>query len=47
LRKAGSKTDPYTVFQAMLRSGNQPRTLDQLRAASKELHKEELGPAQE
>jgi toxin YhaV len=47
LRKAGSKTDPYTVFQAMLRSGNPPQSLDQLLAASKELNKEELGPAQE
>jgi len=47
LRKAGAKTDPYTVFQAMLRSGNPPQSLDQLLAAAKELNKEELGPAQE
>jgi len=47
LRKSGAKTDPYTVFQAMLRSGNPPQSLDQLLAASKELDKEELGRAQE
>jgi toxin YhaV len=37
LRKAGAKTDPYTLFQAMLRSGNPPQSLDHLLAASKEL----------
>jgi toxin YhaV len=47
LRKAGAKTDAYAVFQAMLRSGNPPQSLDQLRAASKELNKEELGLAHE
>jgi len=47
LRKAGAKTDPYTVFQAMLRSGNPPQSLDHLLAASKKLNKEELGPAKE
>ena len=47
LRKSGAKTDPYAVFQAMLRSGNPPQSLDQLLAASKELNREELGPAHE
>jgi toxin YhaV len=47
LRKAGAKTDPYAVFEAMLRSGNPPQSLDHLLTASKELNKEELGPAQE
>jgi mRNA-degrading endonuclease RelE of RelBE toxin-antitoxin system len=47
LRKAGAKTDPYTVFQTMLRSGNPPQSLDHLLAASKKLNKEELGPAKE
>jgi toxin YhaV len=47
LRKAGAKTDPYALFQAMLRSGNPPQSLDHLLAASKELNKEKLGPAQE
>jgi toxin YhaV len=34
LRKAGSKTDPYTVFRAMLDSGNPPSTMAELLAAS-------------
>jgi len=47
LRKAGAKTDPYTLFQAMLRSGNPPQSLDHLLAASKELSNEELRPARD
>jgi toxin YhaV len=34
LRKAGSKTDPYTVFRAMLDSGNPPATMTELLAVS-------------
>lgn len=34
LRKAGSKTDPYAVFRAMLDSGNPPRTMAELLAVS-------------
>jgi toxin YhaV len=30
LRKAGSRTDPYHVFRAMLEAGDPPNTLDQL-----------------
>jgi toxin YhaV len=37
LRKAGSKTDPYLVFKAMLNAGNPPRTLDALLAHAKHL----------
>lgn len=37
LRKAGSKTDPYAVFKAMLDAGNPPRTLDALLLHTKEL----------
>lgn len=47
LRKSGAKTDPYSVFQAMLRSGNPPQSLDQLLAASSELGEEGLGPTNE
>lgn len=36
LRSSGAKTDPYIVFQKMLRSGNPPDTWDQLKAAAKE-----------
>jgi toxin YhaV len=43
LRKSGAKTDPYAVFEAMLRSGNPPQSLDQLLAASRELNDEKLG----
>src|SRR5271169_6174289 len=32
LRKAGSKTDPYSVFKSMLNAGNPPRTFDALLA---------------
>lgn len=34
LRKAGSKTDPYTVFRAMLDAGNPPGTIAELLAVS-------------
>lgn len=34
LRKAGSKTDPYTVFRAMLDAGNPPSTMAELLAVS-------------
>ena len=37
LRKAGSKTDPYTIFQNMLASGNHPSGMDQIMSASKEM----------
>jgi len=30
LRKAGSKTDPYAIFRAMLESGEPPQSLDVL-----------------
>ena len=30
LRKAGAKTDPYIIFQSMLKSGNPPQDFDQL-----------------
>jgi toxin YhaV len=34
LRKAGSKTDPYTVFRTMLKSGNPPGSMAELLAVS-------------
>lgn len=34
LRKAGSKTDPYTIFRTMLNSGNPPSTMAELLATS-------------
>ena len=37
LRKAGSKTDPYAVFKAMLRSGEPPQSLESLLRRSREL----------
>lgn len=39
LRKAGSKTDPYSVFRAMLESGDPPNNMGQLIARAKELKK--------
>jgi toxin YhaV len=30
LRKAGAKTDPYIIFQSMLKSGNPPQDFEQL-----------------
>lgn len=37
LRKAGSKTDPYTVFRGMLEAGDPPGSIDELLARAKEL----------
>jgi len=37
LRKSGSKTDPYAVFQSMLESGDPPIGLSELLRASKRL----------
>jgi toxin YhaV len=37
LRKAGSKTDAYAVFQSMLNAGNPPRTLEALLKHAKEI----------
>lgn len=34
LRKAGSKTDPYSVFRRMLKSGNPPGSMAELLAVS-------------
>jgi toxin YhaV len=35
LRRAGAKTDPYTIFRNMLASGNPPSSMRQLLDASK------------
>ena len=35
LRKAGAKTDPYFLFQSMLKSGDPPQNFEQLLADSK------------
>jgi toxin YhaV len=37
LRKAGAKTDPYTLFRNMLASGNPPSSIGQLLGTSKEI----------
>jgi toxin YhaV len=37
LRKSGSKSDPYAVFEAMLASGDPPSSWEHLLKASKEL----------
>ena len=37
LRKAGSRTDPYAVFRAMLNAGNPPKTMAELLAVSTRL----------
>lgn len=37
LRKAGSRTDPYVVFRAMLEAGDPPRTLEALLKRANEL----------
>lgn len=37
LRKAGARTDPYTVFRGMLEAGNPPGTLAELVARSAEV----------
>jgi toxin YhaV len=39
LRKAGSRTDPYTVFQAMLDSGDPPNSFADLLRRSKEMER--------
>jgi toxin YhaV len=43
LRKAGSKTDPYTVFGNMLASGNPPSSMAQLMNMSKEITEKDGG----
>lgn len=40
LRKAGSKTDAYTVFKSMLDAGDPPRTLESLLRRAKEIREE-------
>jgi toxin YhaV len=37
LRKAGSGTDPYRVFRAMLQAGDPPNTMEQLLVRAKEM----------
>jgi toxin YhaV len=37
LRKAGSKTDPYSVFKSMLNAGDPPRTLEALLKGAREM----------
>ncbi len=37
LRKSGSKTDPYTVFESMLEAGDPPRDFEDLLARSRAL----------
>ena len=37
LRKSGSKSDPYSVFEAMLEAGDPPRTFDELIVRSRAL----------
>jgi toxin YhaV len=37
LRKAGAKTDPYTLFRKLLAAGNPPSSISQLLGASKEI----------
>jgi toxin YhaV len=40
LRKAGSKTDPYSVFRTMLDAGNPPGTMAELLAVSAKIETE-------
>jgi toxin YhaV len=40
LRKAGSKTDPYAIFRAMLEAGNPPGSMQALLAAAASLQGE-------
>jgi toxin YhaV len=47
LRKAGSTTDPYSIFRNMLASGNPPRDMAQLMKASKEIASEAAPTSQE
>jgi toxin YhaV len=37
LRKAGSKTDPYSVFRAMLEAGDPPNSMERLIGRAREL----------
>lgn len=37
LRKSGSKSDPYVVFQSMLERGDPPRSLNELIGKSREM----------
>ena len=37
LRKAGSRTDPYSVFRGMLESGDPPGTIEELLRAELEI----------
>ncbi|MGA8037100.1 MAG: type II toxin-antitoxin system YhaV family toxin [Candidatus Acidiferrales bacterium] len=43
LRKAGAKTDPYTIFQSMLASGDPPSSVAQLMNISKEMTEKRSG----
>jgi toxin YhaV len=38
LRKSGSRTDPYTVFRAMLDAGDPPNTMEQLLLRATEMN---------
>ena len=44
LRKAGAKTDPYTLFQSMLASGTPPTDLAQLLAGSRPMKRPASNP---
>ena len=44
LRKAGSKTDPYSVFRSMLDSGNPPQNFERLLQRSKQLESHAKSP---
>jgi len=37
LRKSGSRTDPYIIFESMLKSGDPPKSFDELLARSRGL----------
>ena len=37
LRKSGAKTDPYSVFESMLETGDPPKSFDELLARSRAL----------
>jgi toxin YhaV len=39
LRKSGSKSDPYSVFRAMLEAGDPPSTMEQLLLRAQEMLK--------
>jgi toxin YhaV len=43
LRKAGSKTDAYTVFKSMLEAGDPPETLEALLKRAKEMREASKG----